>query len=241
MTSAGGPTKISPASAHALGESGVFGEETIARMDCDPRRSERAALEERRHRQVALARRRRTDRVIAWSAAATCGAAASAAENTATLSIPISAHARMIRKRNLTAVGDQEALDHRDRRIKTQRAPRTQRVDASGLFPLCPWCPLDPGVGPWPLFSRNARSPSCPSGDTRRAAIAAAVIGIASAIGRPHTRGISAFAAAIGFRSRASAARATYRLTAASSSAAGTTLVDEAGSRARGRRRTARQ
>src|SRR6185436_19945800 len=45
-------------------------------------------------------------------------------------------------------------------------------------------------------FSRNARSPSWPSVDTRRSAIAAAVTAVTSAGARPTTFLISAFAAA---------------------------------------------
>src|SRR5579871_4270794 len=45
-------------------------------------------------------------------------------------------------------------------------------------------------------FSRNAFNPSWPSADTRRAAIALAVIGVASSAVRPQSLGISAFAAA---------------------------------------------
>ena len=45
-------------------------------------------------------------------------------------------------------------------------------------------------------FSRNARRPSWPSRDARRAAIASVVTGAASSSGRPAIRAISALAAA---------------------------------------------
>jgi len=45
-------------------------------------------------------------------------------------------------------------------------------------------------------LSRKARKPSCPSGDTRRVAIARAVMDVTSSTARPETAGISAFAAA---------------------------------------------
>jgi hypothetical protein len=71
-------------------------------------------------------------------------------------------------------------------------------------------------------LSRNARSPSCPSFETRCAAIASAVRPAASDAPRAQTRGMSAFAVAIasGALLRNSF---TYREVIVSSSPVGTT------------------
>src|SRR5262249_10583719 len=81
--------------------------------------------------------------------------------------------------RDLAAVRHQQAPDHR----------------AHPLRPLLPSVSLS-SIQPGLRFSTHARSPSCPSAETRRSAIAAAVTAIASPTLRNHTSGMRALAAA---------------------------------------------
>src|SRR5262249_17305882 len=81
-------------------------------------------------------------------------------------------------------------------------------------------------------FSRNALSPSCPSVETLRAAIACAVTGIASSRERDHTSTMRAFAAATAWGAAARTSR-TYPVTALSRSEAGTVVWMSPISRAR--------
>ena len=85
---------------------------------------------------------------------------ASASEYTATVSMPIARHVRIDAARDFAAIGDEDAPNHRSRSSR-------------------------PGGGG--RFSRNARMPSWPSGDTRWVAMASTVSASTSAGRRPYT------------------------------------------------------